>query len=192
MLGTASSNPEIHREFIASKSKDAERMKEEMESLPAEDLIEKSMTVFPRLEDGAPFLWGYQIKGFLKETFGIMLEWDMPKMRIGEALLSKYTHKKVVDNAISVTPRKIRLNIPEGSEITHCTRPLRATTMKGDRVALATSEEVPAGTWFECDIVSRHEKLEEVVKKALDNGTIKGIGQWRGGDKGTFVWEVVE
>jgi len=39
MLGSQSANPDIHEEFIASKSADAEKVKEELESLPADDLI---------------------------------------------------------------------------------------------------------------------------------------------------------
>jgi len=63
--------------------------------------------------------------------------------------------------------------------------------MKGDRVALATSEEVPIGTWFEAEIITRNPKLDEIVVKALNNGAIKGIGQWRNSSRGVFRWEEV-
>ena len=192
MLGTASANPEIHAEFIASKSADKEKSKQEIESLPAEELVEKSMTVFPRDENGAPILYDYQMKGFLKETLGILLDFVESDCRIGKAKLSRWTHKKIVDNAVMVSPRKMTLNMPEGGAITHCTRPLRAETMRGERVALATSEEVPAGTMFECEITTLDKHLDELMVKCLNNGAYKGIGQWRNSGKGRFAWEAVE
>ena len=62
MLGTASANPEIHKEFIASKSADADKREEEMKTLHADELMNKAMTVFPRGEDGVPILYDYQVK----------------------------------------------------------------------------------------------------------------------------------
>ena len=67
LLGTASADPEIHAEFIASKGPDAQTLEEEVEAVGVEEVVEKSMTVFPRNKDGKPILWDYQIKGFFKE-----------------------------------------------------------------------------------------------------------------------------
>ena len=67
MLGTASANPEIHREFIASKSPDAGGIEEEVAAIGSDAATEKAMTVFPK-KDGAPFLWDYQLKGFFKDS----------------------------------------------------------------------------------------------------------------------------
>ena len=50
LLGTASANPEIHEDFIASKAPDAESREEEIAAIGAGNYIEKSMTVFPRNE----------------------------------------------------------------------------------------------------------------------------------------------
>ena len=72
VLGTASSDPEIHEKYIASNAPDAPSRKEEVEALGAEEVFEKSMTVFPRLDDGTPFLWDYQIKGFFKDSCGML------------------------------------------------------------------------------------------------------------------------
>ena len=191
MLGTASANPDVHSEFIASKSADADKIKEELESLHADELAEKSMTVFPRDENGSPILYDYQFKGFLKETLGILLDFVESDCKIGKAKLSRWTFKKIVDNAVMVSPRKITLDMPEGGTITHCVRPLRAETMRGERVALATSEEIPAGTIFECDITTLDKHLDELMVKCLDYGANKGIGQWRNSGKGRFAWEVV-
>lgn len=61
MLGTASANPDVHREFIASKSADAEKAEEELAALPAAELEQKSRTVFHRDPDGVPIIYDYQL-----------------------------------------------------------------------------------------------------------------------------------
>lgn len=43
MLGTASANPEIHSEFIASKAPDAKSREEEVAAIGVDAEIEKSM-----------------------------------------------------------------------------------------------------------------------------------------------------
>lgn len=185
LLGTASANKELHEEFIASKSADADKKREELEALPADERMEKSMTVFPRTEDGTPMLWDYQVKGFLKEALGILLDFVEPDCKIGKAKLSRWTHKKIVDNAVFVKPRKIPLLKVDNI----CTRPLRADTMRGERIALASSEAVPAGTTLEVEITTLHPKLDDLMRKCLDYGANKGLGQWRNSGKGRFTWE---
>ena len=70
ILGTASSNPEIHEEFIASKAPDAPSREEEVAAIGAEEVFDKSLTVFPKDENGKPFAWDYQWKGFFKDACG--------------------------------------------------------------------------------------------------------------------------
>lgn len=71
-------------------------------------------------------------------------------------------------------------------------RPLRAETMQGDRVALAKSESVPAGTkvtvTFRCE---RKEGLD-LVKECLDYGDKHGTGQWRNAGYGRFIWKKID
>jgi hypothetical protein len=186
VLGTASANPAVHEEFIASKSADADRVKEELESLPADDLIQKAVTVFPKDADGQPILWDYQVKGFIKEAFGLLLELSDKEVKVGKTKLSKFTHKRLVDNYVFVSPRRLRLSNGTGPI---STRPLRADTMKGERVSLASSETVPVGTSFECEIKTLAPALEDMIRQCLDYGAMKGIGQWRGAGKGRFTWE---
>jgi len=189
MLGTASANPDIHKEYIASKSADAEKFEEELKALHADALMEKSTTVFPRDADGTPILWDYQFKGFIKEAVGVLVDLLDKETRIGKTKLTKFTHKRIVDNFIFVSPRKLRLSEKVGSL---CTRPLRADTMHGERVALASSETVPAGATFICEIRTLNPQLDDLVRKCLDYGALKGIGQWRNSGKGRFTWEEVE
>ena len=194
LLGTASADPEVHEKFIALKSADKEKTKEELAALSAEELIEDSITVFPRDDDGRPMLWDYQIKGFLKEAIGTQVEFGSVKLKAKggkEISMSKWTYKRLVDNFIFVFPRRIPLQIPNDNELEICTRPLRASTMKGERVALASSEEAAQGTQIECEVTWDHPSLEEYVKEALDWGKKKGIGQWRNSGKGRFTWEEI-
>jgi hypothetical protein len=190
MLGTACQNKEVHEEYIASKSADAEKVKEELEALPAEELMEKAMTVFPRDTDGMPILYDYQIRGFIKEALGVQIDLIDGEVKFGKTKLTKYSHKKIVDNFIFVFPRKIRLAPISGT----CTRPLRADTMKGERVSLATSEVVPAGTQFEFEIkcLIESDPINKIIMKCLDYGALKGLGQWRNSGAGRFSWELVE
>lgn len=91
ILGTSSGNPELHREFIASKAPDAQKMEDEVAALGVDAVEEKSMTVFPRLADGTPFLYDYQIRGFFKEICGAM------KAISGTKSSKIKAHKKKID-----------------------------------------------------------------------------------------------
>lgn len=72
ILGTANSTTTIHDEYIASKAPDAKSREEEIAALGVAEVVEKSMTIFPTLEDGTPFLWDYQVKGFFKDACGVL------------------------------------------------------------------------------------------------------------------------
>ena len=188
LLGTASNNPDIHREFIASKAPNATGIEEEVAALGVEAVEQKSMTVFPK-KDGKPFVWDYQIKGFIKEAVGILLELQGGEIKVGKTKLSKFTHKRMVDNYIFVSPRQIPINGEMGDP---CVRPLRADTMKGERVSLACSETVKAGATIECEIKTLSPALDELIASCLDYGANKGLGQWRNSGKGRFTWQEVK
>jgi hypothetical protein len=196
MLGSSSANPDLHKEFIAAKAPDADKAEEELRALPVELQLEKAMTVFPR-DDKGLFLWDYQVKGFHKEAIGIACE-------TGNTLagpLTKWTHKRAVDSLIFIEPRRIYMRLKGGPWLVETpdklTRPLRADTMQGSRVALATSEQVPAGitleftiNWLECDNAKSKLKItEDLIRWALNYGKLKGLGQWRSGGFGRFEWE---
>ena len=73
-----------------------------------------------------------------------------------------------------------------------CQRPLRAQTPQGERVALASSETVPAGTTMDVTFVlyspSSH---RDALMEWLDYGAVRGLGQWRNSGKGRFSYQVV-
>ena len=131
LLGTASADPDIHARFIASKAPDAPSREDEVAALGAEAVEERSMTVFPRTDDGRPFTYDYQWKGFFKDSCGMLRRADKTRSK------SLKAYKKEIDGLVFVSPRHIPLVLPEGATIGECQRPLRAQTAQGERVALA-------------------------------------------------------
>lgn len=182
-LGMMPANKELHETYIASKAPDAPKIEEEIAAVGVGEVVEKTMTVFPKLEDGTPFFWDYQIRGMFKDSIGML-------RRIKDKKCGKLTsYKKVVDGLIFVNERKIPIHLsgPMGD----CQRPLRADTMQGPRVALAHSESVPAGSTLEFTINLLDDSLEGVIRECLDYGKLRGLGQWRNSGCGRFVWEEV-
>lgn len=183
VLGTCSANEEIYRDFIGSKAPDASTIEDEVEALGADAVAEKGMTVFPKLDDGTPFFYDYQIKGFFKDTCG-----GLRKIKGTESSKIK-AYKKEIDKLIFVEPRKIPIEF--SGEIGRCERPLRAQTMQGERVSLACSEEIPSGATVEFDVVLLNDENENLIIEMLEYGRYSGIGQWRNSGKGRFTYEIL-
>lgn len=185
VLGTASANPNLHEEYIASNAPDAASLKEEVEAIGADEVFDKSMTVFPRDKKGNPIAWDYQWKGYFKDAFGSL-------RKIPDSACSKVkAFKKEIDGLIFVTPRMIPINL-HGGEMDICQRPLRASTAQGERVALASSETVPVGSTMEFEIQMLTDLHEKAILEALGYGRLRGFGQWRNSGKGRFHYEILE
>ena len=60
--------------------------------------------------------------------------------------------------------------------------------MQGERVSLANSEEIPAGSSITFEIKLLDPSLESVVIEWLDYGALRGLGQWRNSGKGRFAY----
>ena len=182
VLGTASNDPNIHEEFIASKAPDALSRDEEILALGVDEVIEKNKTVFPRSIEGDPILYDYQIKGFFKDSCSMLA-----RLKNGNEASKLKAYKKVIDGLIFIEPRMIPF---EGyGEIGFCQRPLRAQTAQGERIALANSETVPEGSTVSFSIILMDNAHETLVRELLDYGRYRGIGQWRNSGKGRFTWE---
>lgn len=67
-LGMTPGDPEIYGNWIASKAPEPEVGEEEVGVIEGMDAVEDATTCFPRTEDGVPFCWDYQIKGFFKDA----------------------------------------------------------------------------------------------------------------------------
>lgn len=196
VLGTASNNKDVYRDFIASKAPDAESAEEEIARIGADEFAEKGMTVFPRTEDGVPFIFDYQIRGFFKDACSMLRrvagkDPETGKKKAAVNSSGKLTaFKKDIDGLIFVEPRMIPIKFD--GEVGICQRPLRAQTAMGERIALAMSEEIPAGASIEFTVEMFSDEHEKAVREWLDYGYWRGIGQWRNSGKGRFVWEELD
>lgn len=191
VLGTWPANPNVAREFIASKSPDAATIEDEVAALGAEAAADKAMTVFPRDEADRPVLYDYQIKGFFKDACGMLSriggKTEAGKKRAVNESGRLTAYKKVIDGLIFVGPRMILLEV--NGAVRECQRPLRAQTPQGERVSLANSEEIPAGSRCRFEVLCMDDAHVAAVREWLDYGQLRGIGQWRNSGKGRFTWK---
>lgn len=187
ILGSAPANPDIYADYIASKEpgKSKDKMLEEIASIESDpEKEEMKMTIFSKTQDGKPFFWDYQIKGYFKDTCGGL-------SRVPKTESSKLkAYKKVIDKLIFATPRKIMIDFK--GEPTICQRPLRAQTPKGERISLAASEQIPAGAKIEFTIELFDADHEKLIREWLDYGKYSGLSQWRNSGKGRFYWEELD
>lgn len=188
MLGTQAGDPDIHREFIASKAPDAKSIEEEVAAVGVDEVVEKSMTIFPKFADGTPFIWDYQMKGFFKDTCGALQRCKGEDISKHSCALKAY--KKIIDGCIFVYPRQIPIDM-HGGKMDVCQRPLRGQTAQGERIALASSETVPEGSTMELTIRCLSDAYESAVREWLDYGQYRGLLQWRNSGKGRFDWEEI-
>lgn len=190
VLGTQANDPEIAREFIASKHPSNTPQDDEVEVMnDSNEEFEKSTTVFPKTKNGERFMWDYQWKGFFKEACEAMIHTGQyTKDRLKKFRLTQYLYKKTIDRLLFVMPRRIILNY-NGQDVTYLQRPLRGQTMRGERICLAASEMLPVGTTCEFEIRWLNDNLGDFVEQWLDYGTLLGTLQWRSGGYGRFKWQ---
>ena len=189
ILGTLPFDKDIYVRFILGRLEEKgvklpdELRNEEINDLPVDEQLMQGMTIFPRTEDGNPFLYDYQVKGFFKGACSAL-------KKIPDTESSKIkAYKKEIDLLIFPSPRKIMF---ENAEIDVCQRPLRAQTMQGERVTLAMSEAILAGATVTFDIGYFTDAHEKLIREWLDYGVLNGIGQWRNSGKGRFTWEEIK
>jgi len=184
MLGTKSGNPELLEDYIVNKRPDPQQDELDAALPEVEEEIRNGSTFFNRDTEDRPAIFDYQVKGFFKDAQGCVGRIDdYYKMQ---------AYKKIIDGLIFVSPRMISLNMPEDAVVEWCERPLRITSALGERVALARSEEVPAGTTMDIEITVLDPKLWKNVQSWLDYGHLRGLGQWRNSGKGRFTWAFIE
>ena len=196
MLATSPANPEVYKEFIASRKKsetDAELPKDEIETLPAEKQELTGWSVFHR-DDAGLFIFDYHIRGFLKEAATSVIGKD--KEKENEAGVKGVSAvKSKIDRWLFVTPRRIYLHHAGNGAILSkpdepLERPIRAMTMQGPRTSLKRSDTVAAGTWLEANILvlplGERELNSKLIHQCLAYGQFMGLGEWRTGSYGRF------
>lgn len=185
LLGTLPGSEDLYMDYIATKVPEDERTKieDEVAALGVDAVAEKKMTVFPKLPDGSPFVYDYQIRGFFKGSCGAL-------RKVSKARSAKLkAYKKEVDQLIFVYPRKIPIQLSGDMDV--ISRPLRAATPQGDRVAIAASESAPAGSSIALQIICFDDNDMKIVREWLEYGMFNGLGQWRNSGMGRFTWEEV-
>lgn len=172
MLGTIPKDKEIYKTYIESQKPIV--IKED-ETITVEEIEEKGWTGFHKDETKGLFILDYLFKGFLKHAGNVMK--DIVNVK---ALKSKIT------DFVFVAPRRIYLGKmePDGT----FERPLRAQTPQGERVCLARSDYVLAGTQFTVKIgLLKHKELDWAkIEDILSHGMLMGLGQFRNGSFGRF------
>jgi len=190
ILGTSPSNPEVYETYIQSKSPDANTLSEEIEAIGAEEVARNGMTVFPRTDKKEPFIYDYQIKGFFKDACGMLSRLggksETGKKKPVNESCKLTAYKKIIDGLIFVKPRKIIIKM--SGPVGKCQRPLRASTPQGERISLACSESIPAGSVIEFEVVCLDPSHEAAVTEWLNYGALRGMMQWRNSGKGVFKW----
>ena len=189
-LGSSPSNEDLLGTYIASKAPTEELEAQEIETIKAQN-AEERLTVFPKLPDGTPFIYDYQIKGMLKDSCKMLAKAGKAGYPGGKACAAIKAYKQAIDGLIFVEPRCIPYNL-HGLKMDYCERILRANTPMGERTSIAKSESVPEGSTIELSVVCLDPALEKMVKECLDYGTMRGLGQWRNSGKGRFKWDLLD
>lgn len=165
--------------------------------------IPKTITGFPRDKEGRPMLYMYQIKGFFKEACQSLKYFGDEPFSKHSASLAAF--KKVINDAIFVfapddnpSTEAVPFTMPDGygttivlSKDNITSRSLRAQTAQGDRITIASSEALPAGSKATI-VVYVPDKFEKHVYEWFDYGQFKGLLQWRNGGYGRFTWKLVK
>ena len=189
-LGSSPSNEDLLGTYIASKAPTDELEAQEIETIKAQN-AEERLTVFPKLPDGTPFVYDYQIKGMFKDSCKMLAKAGKAGYPGGKACAAIKAYKQAIDGLIFVVPRCIPYNM-HGLKMDHCERILRANTPMGERTSIAKSESVPEGSTIDFSVVCLDPALEKMVKECLDYGTMRGLGQWRNSGKGKFTYRFVD
>lgn len=212
LLGSNPANPKIHSEYVAAKAAALEKALEETAMLPNEEELKAELrekleqvktmgfTVFLRDGDDHHLVIGnHVVKGFLKAAMLTL------KDQLGIT-----SPKSKVDNLVFVGPTYLPI-MRDGQPITapddYNERPLRAETMQGPRVSLASSEHINAPWYVDVSITliannapkgkagaedakPKSKALTfDAIETALSYGAFKGLGQWRNGGYGSFTVE---
>lgn len=183
VLGTLPNDRTLMEAFIASRSADAATREEEIAAVGVKEYIEKGTTVFARNTEGVPCFFNYQWKGYFKETCSFVKQISGTESEILTAF------KKKIDGLIFIKDRFNPIHIPDDLDITLCQRPLKAQTAQGERISIACSEEIPAGSETDITVIVFDPKHIPLVEEWLEYGIFHGTGQWRNSSKGSFIVE---
>lgn len=209
ILGSSIANEDIAKTYIINKMMQGrtglsgeiatQKLDEEFENLKQDkalqekidEIEDKALTIFYRNHEGIPSLADHQIKGWLKDTIAFLVgEGEITGKAFNKKKDSGTYAKDWIKRWVServMFPGKCRFfPFDYRGEIKLYDRPLRAKTMQGDRVCLASSELIPAGTQCTFQVILYDSFTDEFLSKALNRGKLWGISQWSNAGFGTF------
>lgn len=99
-------------------------------------------------------------------------------------------YKKEIDGLIFPHPRKIVIH--RSGPIGENQRQLRISGPTGERTALAHSETVPEGSYFDVEVEYLSSKWEKILYEIFDSAALRGFGQWRNSGAGRATWELLD
>ena len=190
ILGSSPASKDIRTKFVISKAPTQEAQTDEEAIM--RDLDEKGLTIFHTDALDRMCIMDYQVKGFLKQA-----------MKTAKTQLNVSQPASKIDRLVFIEPRFIPLMrngkpIMEEDDILE--RPLRAQTMQGERVTLASSEMIldPWEATFEVTLLPNSATKTssaitfDTVETAFQYGMFNGLGQWRNASYGKFRFERIE
>lgn len=239
-LATLPNNKELLAEYIASNAPDAVSMEQEIASIGQEEVLNKKINVFPKgtfsydekvgryydlfdkqteipkddVEEvsNIPFYYNYQIRGFFKDSCGLLSRADNVDEDTGKKISASESsklkaYKKVIDGCIFVFPRRIGIEVPdmyldddgetfintydENGNLKIIQRPLRTSGPNGERVAIAASEMIPAGSKMKFTIGMTSLKFKPAIVEWLNYAAVHGISGWRNSGMGILRWREI-
>lgn len=95
-----------------------------------------------------------------------------------------------VDRGVFVGPRKCLIDMPEGSKVGYCERPIRIEKFPKDISSLKCSETVPADSIIKFRVGILNDDDEKFVLACLHYGYLRGFGEWRNSGKGRFTFDI--
>lgn len=239
-LATLPNNKELLAEYIASKAPDAASKEEEIEAIGEDAVMSKSINVYPKgqfsydpehdrfydcfdkkvetpegleVVDNIPYYYNYQIRGFFKDSCGLLSRANTAGEQDGEKIAESESsklkaYKKVIDGGIFVFPRRVAIELPdqyldddgitmidthdENGNLRVIQRPMRTSGPTGDRTAIAASEMIPAGSRMKFTIGFTSLKFKPAIIEWLNYACVHGISGWRNSGMGICRWREIK
>lgn len=192
-------NKELNAKYLNAEDISDESKKLELEKIGerAEELLEtidehesKGTCFF--FHNGMPAIGNHMIYGFMKAASGAICR-THEKARETILQSKAYTCSVInehvrIDSKFLVFDKDIKRK--ENGKPDYFQRSLRATTPQGPRVTLAKSEVVEEGASIEfiLKVFEGSPLKESHIKRIFDYGELKGLGQWRNADFGSFTY----
>lgn len=97
-----------------------------------------------------------------------------------------------VDRGVFVGPRKCLIDMPDGTQMGYCERPIRIEKFPKDITSLKSSETVPADSTIKFRVGILNDDDEKLVIACLHYGYLRGFGEWRNSGKGRFTFDLYD